>query len=180
MASACSRDRSIPCVRFLHHVVVALSLDDRSARALNHLLHDHLLATYDTETECDKVGGMLAPDARVYLCGRVTVERDGRLLTDAAIGGRQGRLLFAFLGTRRSQRSRRRSSSTPSGDRERRRQRRRRSMRSLASFARRCENSAWPGPTASQAMSARISSPFHRHGSTSRKHARPSIARRAS
>ena len=90
-------------LRFLHHVVVALSLDDRSARALNHLFHDHLLPTYDTDTECDKVGGMLAPDARVYLCGRVTVERDGRLLTDAAIGGRQGRLLFAFLGTRRSQ-----------------------------------------------------------------------------
>lgn len=45
---------------------------------------------------------MLAPDARVYLCGRVTVERDGRLLTDAALGGRQGRLLFAFLGTRRT------------------------------------------------------------------------------
>jgi len=46
---------------------------------------------------------MLAPDARIYLCGRVTVERNGRLLTDAAIGGRQGRLLFAYLGTRRTQ-----------------------------------------------------------------------------
>jgi len=46
---------------------------------------------------------MLAPDARVYLCGRVTVERNGRVLTDGAFGGRQGRLLFAFLGTRRTQ-----------------------------------------------------------------------------
>ncbi len=46
---------------------------------------------------------MLAPDARVYLCGRVTLERNGRLLTEAALGGRQGRLLFAFLGTRRMQ-----------------------------------------------------------------------------
>jgi DNA-binding SARP family transcriptional activator len=46
---------------------------------------------------------MLAPDARVYLCGRVTVERNGRVLSDAALGGRQGRLLFAFLGTRRTQ-----------------------------------------------------------------------------
>jgi len=45
---------------------------------------------------------MLAPDVRVYLCGRVTVERNGRALTDAALGGRQGRLLFAFLGTRRT------------------------------------------------------------------------------
>ena len=45
---------------------------------------------------------MLAPDARIYLCGRVTVERNGRVLTDAALGGRQGRLLFAFLGTRRT------------------------------------------------------------------------------
>jgi DNA-binding SARP family transcriptional activator len=45
----------------------------------------------------------LAPDARIYLCGRVTVERNGRALADAAIGGRQGRLLFAFLGTRRAQ-----------------------------------------------------------------------------
>jgi DNA-binding SARP family transcriptional activator len=45
----------------------------------------------------------LAPDARIYLCGRVTVERNGRVLTDAALGGRQGRLLFAFLGTRRTQ-----------------------------------------------------------------------------
>ena len=46
---------------------------------------------------------MLAPEARIYLCGRVTVERNGRVLTDAALGGRQGRLLFAFLGTRRTQ-----------------------------------------------------------------------------
>ena len=61
------------------------------------------LAAYDTEANCGKVGGLLAPDARVYLCGRVTVERNGRLLTDAALGGRQGRLLFAFLGTRRTQ-----------------------------------------------------------------------------
>ena len=45
----------------------------------------------------------MAPDARIYLCGRVTVERNGRVLTDAALGGRQGRLLFAFLGTRRTQ-----------------------------------------------------------------------------
>jgi len=61
------------------------------------------LAAYDTGADCDKVGGMLAPDARIYLCGRVTVERNGRVLTDAALGGRQGRLLFAFLGTRRAQ-----------------------------------------------------------------------------
>jgi DNA-binding SARP family transcriptional activator len=46
---------------------------------------------------------MLAPDARIYLCGRVTVERNGRALTEAAIGGRQGRLLFTYLGTRRAQ-----------------------------------------------------------------------------
>jgi len=45
----------------------------------------------------------LAPDARIYLCGRVTVERNGRALTEAAIGGRQGRLLFTYLGTRRTQ-----------------------------------------------------------------------------
>ena len=45
----------------------------------------------------------MAPDARVYLCGRVTVERNGRALSDAALGGRQGRLLFAFLVTRRPQ-----------------------------------------------------------------------------
>src|SRR4030095_6847393 len=61
------------------------------------------LAAYDTGANCRKVGGLLAPDARVYLCGRVTVERNGRVLTDAALGGRQGRLLFAFLGTRRTQ-----------------------------------------------------------------------------
>src|SRR5262245_31755394 len=52
---------------------------------------------------CHKVGGLLAPDTRVYLCGRVTVERNDRVLTEAAIGGRQGRLLFTFLGTRRTQ-----------------------------------------------------------------------------
>jgi DNA-binding SARP family transcriptional activator len=45
----------------------------------------------------------LGTDARIYLCGRVTVERRGRVLTEAALGGRQGRLLFAFLGTRRTQ-----------------------------------------------------------------------------
>jgi len=44
----------------------------------------------------------LAPGARVYLCGRVTIERGGQVLTDAGLGGRQGRLLFAFLGTRRT------------------------------------------------------------------------------
>ena len=41
-------------------------------------------------------------DTRVYLCGRVTVERGGRVVTGSALGGRQGRLLFAFLGTRRT------------------------------------------------------------------------------
>jgi DNA-binding SARP family transcriptional activator len=46
---------------------------------------------------------MLATDTRIYLCGRVTVERNTRTLVDAAIGGRQGRLLFSFLGTRRTQ-----------------------------------------------------------------------------
>jgi len=45
----------------------------------------------------------LAPDARNYLSGRVTVERNGRVLTEAAIGGRQGRLLFTYLATRRMQ-----------------------------------------------------------------------------
>ena len=46
---------------------------------------------------------MLTPDSRVYLCGRVTIERGGRVLADAALAGRQGRLLLAFLGTRRTQ-----------------------------------------------------------------------------
>ena len=45
----------------------------------------------------------MADDARVYLCGRVTVERNGRTLTEAGLGARQGRLLLAFLGTRRTQ-----------------------------------------------------------------------------
>src|SRR5262245_45801628 len=46
---------------------------------------------------------MLETGSRIYLCGRVTVERNERTLTEAAIGGRQGRLLFAFLGSRRIQ-----------------------------------------------------------------------------
>lgn len=41
-------------------------------------------------------------NARIYLCGRITVERGGQVLIDAALGGRQGRLLLAFLGTRRT------------------------------------------------------------------------------
>ena len=45
----------------------------------------------------------MSHDSRIYLCGRVTVERNGRVLSEAALGGRQGRLLFAFLGTRRTQ-----------------------------------------------------------------------------
>jgi len=90
-------------LRLLHHVIVALSLDHGSARAVNLFLHHDLLGTYDTDEHCSKVGGLLAPEARIYLCGRVTVERNGRALTDAALGGRQGRLLFAFLGTRRTQ-----------------------------------------------------------------------------
>jgi DNA-binding SARP family transcriptional activator len=42
-------------------------------------------------------------ECRVYLCGRVTIESGGKLITDAALAGPQGRLLFAFLGTRRTQ-----------------------------------------------------------------------------
>ena len=42
-------------------------------------------------------------NCRVHLCGRVTLEMRGRVLADAALAGPQGRLLFAFLGTRRTQ-----------------------------------------------------------------------------
>jgi DNA-binding SARP family transcriptional activator len=62
-----------------------------------------LPGAHHTDAGCSEVGGMLAPEARVYLCGRVTLERQGHTLSDAALGGRQGRLLFAFLGTRRTQ-----------------------------------------------------------------------------
>ena len=41
-------------------------------------------------------------DCRVYLCGQVTIERSGLALSDAALAGPQGRLLLAFLGTRRT------------------------------------------------------------------------------
>jgi SARP family transcriptional regulator, regulator of embCAB operon len=57
---------------------------------------------YDSDAHCAGVGGLLADDARVYLCGRVTVERNGRALSEASLGARQGRLLLAFLGTRRT------------------------------------------------------------------------------
>jgi DNA-binding SARP family transcriptional activator len=40
--------------------------------------------------------------ARVYLCGRVTLECGDVVLRDGALGGAQGRLLLAFLGTRRT------------------------------------------------------------------------------
>jgi DNA-binding SARP family transcriptional activator len=62
-----------------------------------------------TYAHCSRVVEMLAHpsfgpiDCRVYLCGRVTVERNGRVLIDAALAGPQGRLLLAFLGTRRNQ-----------------------------------------------------------------------------
>ena len=39
----------------------------------------------------------------MYVCGRVMVERRERVLSDAALAGPQGRLLFAFLATRRNQ-----------------------------------------------------------------------------
>jgi len=42
------------------------------------------------------------PTLRVYLCGRVTIEHGGACLRDSALGGAQGRLLLAFLGTRRT------------------------------------------------------------------------------
>lgn len=42
------------------------------------------------------------PPLRVYLCGRVTLERGALLVRDAALGGAQSRLLLAFLGTRRT------------------------------------------------------------------------------
>ena len=42
-------------------------------------------------------------EARLYLCGRITLECGGRVLSEAELGGRQGRLLLAFLGTRRAQ-----------------------------------------------------------------------------
>lgn len=44
----------------------------------------------------------IAPATRVYLCGRVALERDGTVLRDSALGGAQGRMLLAFLGTRRT------------------------------------------------------------------------------
>lgn len=44
----------------------------------------------------------MAPEARIYLAGRVTVERGDRALVDAALGGRQGRLLLVFLGIQRT------------------------------------------------------------------------------
>lgn len=44
-----------------------------------------------------------ATEYRVYVCGRVTIERCERVLADAALAGPQGRLLFAFLATRRNQ-----------------------------------------------------------------------------
>src|SRR5689334_11139006 len=58
---------------------------------------------YDSDANFWKVGGMLAPDVRIYLCGRVAVERNGHVLGESGFGGRQGRLLFTFLGTRRMQ-----------------------------------------------------------------------------
>lgn len=42
------------------------------------------------------------PGARVYLCGRVTLEYRELVLRDGALGGAQSRLLLAFLGTRRT------------------------------------------------------------------------------
>ena len=38
----------------------------------------------------------------MYLCSRIAVECGGRVLSDGELGGRQGRLLLAFLGTRRA------------------------------------------------------------------------------
>jgi DNA-binding SARP family transcriptional activator len=38
---------------------------------------------------------------RVYLCGRMALERRGRLVGEARLAGRQGRLLLGFLATRR-------------------------------------------------------------------------------
>lgn len=45
----------------------------------------------------------MAPDTRVYLCGRVAIERHGRLVGETSLAGRQGRALLAYLGTRRMQ-----------------------------------------------------------------------------
>jgi len=42
-------------------------------------------------------------DCRIYLCGRVAIERNGRLCAGSALAGPQGRLLLAFLGTSRTQ-----------------------------------------------------------------------------
>lgn len=41
-------------------------------------------------------------NARVYLCGPVTIEHGDQVVSDAALAGPQGRLLLAFLGTRRT------------------------------------------------------------------------------
>ena len=39
---------------------------------------------------------------KVFLTGRVAVETDGAVIDDAQLGGRQGRLLFAYLVAERS------------------------------------------------------------------------------
>src|SRR4051812_35099980 len=44
---------------------------------------------------------------RVRLCGGLAVEADGHALPDALLGGRQGRLAFAFLVCERSRTVRR-------------------------------------------------------------------------
>jgi DNA-binding SARP family transcriptional activator len=51
----------------------------------------------------DASGAAAAVNTRIYLCGRVTVERNDRVLVEGALAGRQGRLLFTSLGIRRPQ-----------------------------------------------------------------------------
>lgn len=91
----------------LPYIVVVVSFDHGTARALNDLFHCRLpMCRMNTQHTYRILGAALAKPwrpigrIRIYLCGPVAVECSGRLVCDSGLAGPQGPLLFVFLMSR--------------------------------------------------------------------------------
>jgi DNA-binding SARP family transcriptional activator len=85
-----------------HQLIVSLTAGDVAAFASDHLPHassfqrgQRLFGAIVHPRRCGYVAARLQP-TRIQLCGRITIELEGRRV-EAHLPGRQGRLLFVYL-----------------------------------------------------------------------------------
>ncbi len=87
-------------LRAFHDLLVRLALHDEPAWTVDDLLHGHSFDGYDMRRRlarhCRDLGKTLAT-GRIYLTGKVVIERGDQALDERALAGRQSRLAFVFL-----------------------------------------------------------------------------------